>query len=1046
MVRPPSQRPSSSSCLFRFALILTITWPLAWAAAYSGGSGTQVDPYRIATKQDLLDLAATPADYNKHFLMTADIDLAGEVFTNALIAPDTDAGSYGYQGTRFTGTLDGDGHTISNLSVDTGGAHDYHLGLIGFAQGSTCRIENLNMTDATVNGGEWSQVAGVVCGETAGGVTISNCTATGTVQASTRSGGICGQLSGTMTGCRFNGTVKVGANSGALCGKNTGGSIIECVGTGTVSGNSDVGGLCGRSEGGIISKCHADVAVDGTRYNIGGVCGTIKGGQITDCYGTGTVTFSGTELPNRTGGICGNVYDEGEIRRCYSTAVITTWSSGGTTLGAICGSIDRGNDGTVADCYFHIWAGPPNYGLPLTAEEMQDAASYAGFDFAGTNADGTQDTWSISSGHLPRLTWEIGDGPLPPSQGPPDTTLAGMGTQASPFVIASHADFEEFRTNAALIAGFYLLETDLDLGARGIFDASVVNRAFGGTFDGNGHMVQNLTIETTAARDGATGLFSSITGIVRDLTIRNASVTDGGAQDDTGILCGVNSGRLERCNVQGAVAGPGLSSPAQEQDYGIGGLCGTNQHGFVSGCESDVIVRAQDSGGGLCGINWGIVTTGTVQSNVSGGEGAMRLGGAVGHNSGRIKACTVTTEVRGAQKVGGLCGENWGDLDHNRTDVLVAAYGVAEYVGGLIGYNLGPVSECSSSGEVRGAQSVGGLCGLDSGNTVDCHSAAKVIGENAGRSIGGLCGTSWSAPERCYATGEVSGNDRVGGLYGAGYGASNCYATGNVTGGSNSQKVGGLAGHHGWGEIINCYSTGIVSAGGESSFLGGLCGQNEGGTVTNSFWDTETSGINTSDGGTGLTTTQMQTQTTFTDAGWDFAGEDANGTEDIWDMLVYPVFAKTIASFDFDLGVGWHMVSFPVEPTPDVVNAMFSGSRGEDRDASGPGHSIWGWNGRSYVGADSITIGTGYVIFLDSPVSVSGKGMRTSQPLLPLRAGWNLIAVTSSFPFSSGSTTADLPWQLVDMTFEQDESRTDLLPAEAYWIRAETDVDVVPDN
>jgi hypothetical protein len=61
-------------------------------------------------------------------------------------------------------------------------------------------------------------------------------------------------------------------------------------------------------------------------------------------------------------------------------------------------------------------------------------------------------------------------------------------------------------------------------------------------------------------------------------------------------------------------------------------------------------------------------------------------------------------------------------------------------------------------------------------------------------------------------------------------------------------------------------------------------GYNYGGTITASFWDTETSGQVTSDGGTGLSTIEMQTLSTFIDAGWDFVGETANGTDDIWKM------------------------------------------------------------------------------------------------------------------------------------------------------------------
>jgi len=68
------------------------------------------------------------------------------------------------------------------------------------------------------------------------------------------------------------------------------------------------------------------------------------------------------------------------------------------------------------------------------------------------------------------------------------------------------------------------------------------------------------------------------------------------------------------------------------------------------------------------------------------------------------------------------------------------------------------------------------------------------------------------------------------------------------------------------GTISNCYSTGSVSG---VEYVGGLLGRNFG-EVIGSLWDTETSGQSASDGGTGLATEQMQTMSTFTDAGWDF--------------------------------------------------------------------------------------------------------------------------------------------------------------------------------
>ena len=152
--------------------------------------------------------------------------------------------------------------------------------------------------------------------------------------------------------------------------------------------------------------------------------------------------------------------------------------------------------------------------------------------------------------------------------------------------------------------------------------------------------------------------------------------------------------------------------------------------------------------------------------------------------------------------------------------------------------------------------------------------------------VGGLVGLNWGVLTQCYSTGSVTGNSSVGGLVG-----SNCasiatsWSTSTVGG---ETSVGGLVGGN-WeeGNVTQCYSTGAVSGSGD---IGGLVGLNhiyelKQGVVTDCFWDTQTSGQATSAGGTGKTTAEMQTASTFLEAGWDFVGETTNGTEDLWWIL-----------------------------------------------------------------------------------------------------------------------------------------------------------------
>ncbi len=185
--------------------------------------------------------------------------------------------------------------------------------------------------------------------------------------------------------------------------------------------------------------------------------------------------------------------------------------------------------------------------------------------------------------------------------------------------------------------------------------------------------------------------------------------------------------------------------------------------------------------------------------------------------------------------------------------------GTGDYVGGLVGGNHGgAITNCYATGSVTGKWNVhvGGLMGWNDGTITNCYSTGSITGDIA---VGGLVGVNhyYGTISNSYSIDEVSGRSATGGLVGANHGmVSNCYATGRVTGG------------------------------------GGLMGYNDAiGVVIASFWDIETSGCNTSAGGTGLPTEQMQAESTFIDAGWDFVCETVNGANEVWtirDGVDYP--------------------------------------------------------------------------------------------------------------------------------------------------------------
>ena len=215
------------------------------------------------------------------------------------------------------------------------------------------------------------------------------------------------------------------------------------------------------------------------------------------------------------------------------------------------------------------------------------------------------------------------------------------------------------------------------------------------------------------------------------------------------------------------------------------------------------------------------------------------------------------------------------------------------YAGALVGkLNNGLILRCFvDGGEVAGygglaltvgANYVGGLAGFNAGDIVESASTATVCGYDI---AGGLAGYNEGTIQQCFSEGEtIAGHDKVGGLVGWNSRGiiSNCYSKKSIFA---HDEVGGLVGHTYDGMIEKCYSMGHVTE--NSDFRGGLVGDVGGiGAVEDSFWDIDTGGyLNDNNIGIPRLTSEMQTETTFTSAGWDFAATPIwtmDGTEYPW--------------------------------------------------------------------------------------------------------------------------------------------------------------------
>lgn len=283
------------------------------------------------------------------------------------------------------------------------------------------------------------------------------------------------------------------------------------------------------------------------------------------------------------------------------------------------------------------------------------------------------------------------------------------------------------------------------------------------------------------------------------------------------------------------------------------------------------------------------------------------LFGYVDGNDAEIKDLRLmNTNVEGYFYVGALIGRLQDGTVTGCGIESGSVSGNSSYVGGLAGYNdHGTISDCCAASVVLGNSYIGGLAGYnDYGTISNCYAAGSVAGYY--HDAGGLAGYNYYGTiSDCYATGDVIGDESVGGLVGKNTGTIlSCYATGDASGESKySYYIGGLIGDNFRCKVIHCYSTGKPTGGWN---VGGLCGRVDvGGDHEDSgnFWDTQTSETTTSAMGTGKTTAEMQTFSTFADAEWDFLGETTNGTDDIWRMCIdgvnYPLLWWQFNTADF---------------------------------------------------------------------------------------------------------------------------------------------------
>ena len=507
---------------------------------------------------------------------------------------------------QFTGTLDGENHIISSLTINRPSSE--YVGLLSYV-GTGAAVRNIALLGGSVSG---NLAVGDLAGYNSGTVTQSY--ATGTVSGTNEVGGLVGvnwygtitqsygagaassstydvgglagmSFEGAITQSHATGMVSGEYRVGGLVGANFYTTIDQSYATGEVNGAQLVGGLVGDNLYSTIRQSYATGAVSGTSYEIGGLVGWNGAGTITQSYATGAVS-GGQDV----GGLVGQ--NEDVISQSYATGAVSGTSGVGGLVGTNVFS------GVISQSYWDTQTSDQNSGIGtdtnnqssnitgLTSVQARMQSSYVGWDFAGT--------WFMIDGETrPFGQWEY------------STTIMNA---------------HQLQLMAMDLSANYTLANDIDLGPAlaadtngnyaGMWGAggfvpvgnSVSN--FTGTLDGQGHTISNLIINFPSATDVGLIGATDTNAIVRNVEVTNANVM---GYNVIGGLVGYNNGTIASSNVSGTVTGSLIESGGPTSGD-TGGLVGHNA-GTITDSSASVTVASGQGVGGLAGSNFGTIST-----------------------------------------------------------------------------------------------------------------------------------------------------------------------------------------------------------------------------------------------------------------------------------------------------------------------------------------------------------------------------------------------------------------------------------------------------
>lgn len=746
-----------------------------------------------------------------NYVLKNDIDASGLVNAEGNSTYNTIGG-----GTKaFTGTFDGDGHTIVGLQAKGGlfgklgsGAVVKDINIVSSVFTGKAAGANVGAVAAENNGGSISGISGYgntvkgsdgyiggLVGKNYGGISNSDDQSTVIAGANTVAGGIAGingtdaskPLNGTLENVQSNSAVttdnlgagQYASNLGGIVGKNE--LLLNTYNINNVSahgitgktGNTQTsGGIVGTNEG-RISNAYNESIIHGSE-NIGGVAGK-NGTQTSDSKLTelndvaNAVEIIGDAGGKNVGGLVG-MQEHATTNQGRNTGAIT----GCTNVGGMVGY-------NKADSYLNNLENSPQ----ATITGITNVGGIAGVNEGEISADDQLNL--VNSGKI--YGWENVGG------------IAGKNS----------GNIDNVNSNINL----YVIDTETRNALMGNAGITPKAQFFGGV---TGENVGIITNATNRARVDAAQA-SYVGGIV------GKNTSDG---NKVGQLLGMgnsNEGFVIGNNYVGGVIGKNevaITGTAEESvgivnsgtvialAGGAGGIIGENSakithvimtnEGEVHGNASADGSREENGTGGIIGVNGSeaAITNSSLMNRVNGNvSGVANVGGIIGINHGVITGSRDDNNNYYKYQI-----YNNGTIQAGSYDAgTITAY-AGENIGGLLGNNIGTLTAGYNTGVVKAGQSsnVGGIAGANSGKLDQVFNSVVTVTKTA-------TGETDAEGRKLYKYtytdgGAISGKNNVGGIVGSNTGTlSNAYSTTAVEG---TSSVANIVGSNA-GQVSNIY-------------------------------------------------------------------------------------------------------------------------------------------------------------------------------------------------------------------------------------------------